>query len=147
MQSWLMKKSKKTVGSGFQHSRNRQPKGGRMATSYITQLRYTWFLSAETTKSQKYIVVINANKGLTAQLDIHFVHSHLAHGSVCFAGEASDVVGQIFDSLLLDLKEILKKHGRYRGVFLSVAFVKKTLGGRYIFRKIKGGLKCKSKSF
>ncbi len=112
-----------------------------MATSYITRLRNTWFLNVETPTSQKYIIVIKTKMDMMAQLDIHFIRSHLAHGSVCFTGEASDVVGQVFNSVLLDLKEILKKHGRYRGVFLSVAFVKKTLGGRYIFRKMKGGSK------
>jgi len=112
-----------------------------MKTNYITRLGYNWVLCAETPSSQQYIVVLNADKGLVAYLDIHFVRSHLAHGSVCFTGKASDIVGHVFNSVLLDLKEILKKHGRYRGVYLLAAFVEKTMGGRYIFRKIKGDSK------
>lgn len=114
-----------------------------MSINYITRLGYTWFLAGETPASQRYLVVIDANKPLSAQVDIHFARSYLARGTICFVGPGADYDRKVFNAILFDLKKILKKHGqhRYRGVFLWIAYVNKTYGGRFIFKKMEGGSK------
>lgn len=106
-----------------------------MRTNYMDGLDYHWDLVTETPYSHKFKAIVDEEKGLSVQFDIHYTKSRLANATVLFIGKESEFTDGLFHWILFDLEKIVKRHGRYRGILLSTAYINRTIEGDWLIAK------------